>query len=139
MRLPIILDTDPGIDDAAAIAAALFAPELELQLMTTVAGNVSVEKTTRNALQLLHFWNADVPLAQGASMPLVRPLRDAASVHGESGMDNDIVPDFHFLGQQNAGNGQAGRPVAHGGLQHAVIRLFNDFRRDGKTHNESFR
>ena len=86
MRLPIILDTDPGIDDAAAIAAALFAPELDLQLMTTVAGNVSVEKTTRNALQLLHFWNADVPLAQGASMPLVRPLRDAASVHGESGM-----------------------------------------------------
>ena len=83
MRLPIILDTDPGIDDAAAIAAALFAPELDLQLMTTVAGNVSVEKTTRNALQLLHFWNAGVPLAQGASMPLVRPLRDAASVlHG---------------------------------------------------------
>lgn len=87
MRLPIILDTDPGIDDAAAIAAALFAPELDLQLMTTVAGNVSVEKTTRNALQLLHFWNADIPLAQGASMPLVRPLRDAASVHGESGME----------------------------------------------------
>ncbi|MDM3468453.1 ribonucleoside hydrolase RihC [Citrobacter sp. Cb041] len=87
MRLPIILDTDPGIDDAAAIAAALFAPELDLQLMTTVAGNVSVEKTTRNALQLLHFWNADIPLAQGASMPLVRTLRDAASVHGESGME----------------------------------------------------
>lgn len=64
-RLPIILDTDPGIDDAAAIAAALFAPQLDLQLMTTVAGNVSVEKTTRNALQLLHFWNADIPLAQG--------------------------------------------------------------------------
>lgn len=87
MRLPIILDTDPGIDDAAAIAAALFAPELDLQLMTTVAGNVSVEKTTRNALQLLHFWDADVPLAQGASTPLVRPLRDAAYVHGESGME----------------------------------------------------
>lgn len=63
--LHIILDTDPGIDDAAAIAAALFAPELDLQLITTVAGNVSVEKTTRNALQLLHFWDADVPLAQG--------------------------------------------------------------------------
>lgn len=58
MRLPIFLDTDPGIDDAVAIAAAIFAPELDLQLMTTVAGNVSVEKTTRNALQLLHFWNA---------------------------------------------------------------------------------
>ena len=80
MRLPIILDTDPGIDDAAAIAAALFAPELDLQLMTTVAGNVSVEKTTRNALQLLHFWQAKVPLAQGASMPLLRPLRDGFEV-----------------------------------------------------------
>lgn len=87
MRIPIILDTDPGIDDAAAIAAALFAPELDLALMTTVAGNVSLEKTTRNALQLLHFWEADVPLAQGASAPLVRPLRDAADVHGESGIE----------------------------------------------------
>lgn len=87
MRLPIFLDTDPGIDDAAAIAAALFSPALDLQLMTTVAGNVSVDKTTRNALQLLHFWQADVPLAQGAARPLVRPLRDAASVHGESGME----------------------------------------------------
>ncbi len=86
MRLPIILDTDPGIDDAAAIAA-LFAPQLDLQLMTTVAGNVSVEKTTRNALQLLHFWNMDIPLAQGAATPLLRPLRDAAYVHGESGME----------------------------------------------------
>ncbi len=85
--LHIILDTDPGIDDAAAIAAALFAPELDLQLMTTVAGNVSVEKTTRNGLQLLHFWDADVPLAQGAATPLLRPLRDAAYVHGESGME----------------------------------------------------
>lgn len=87
MRLPIILDTDPGIDDAAAIAAALFAPELDLKLISTVAGNVSVEKTTRNALQLLHFWNADVPVAQGAATPLLRPLRDAAYVHGESGME----------------------------------------------------
>lgn len=87
MPLAFILDTDPGIDDAAAIAAALFAPELDLQLLTTVAGNVSVEKTTRNALQLLHFWQADVPVAQGAATPLLRPLRDAAYVHGESGME----------------------------------------------------
>lgn len=92
MRQPIILDTDPGIDDAAAIAAALFAPELDLQLITTLSGNVSVEKTTRNALQLLDFWQADVPVAQGAATPLVRPLRDAASVHGESGMDG-----YHFV------------------------------------------
>lgn len=87
MGLPIILDTDPGIDDAVAIAAALFAPECDLKLITTVAGNVSLEKTTRNALQLLHFWNADVPLAQGAATPLLRPLYSAANVHGESGLD----------------------------------------------------
>ncbi len=86
-RTPIILDTDPGIDDAVAIAAALFAPQLDLKLLTTVAGNVSVEKTTRNALQLMHFWRKDIPVAQGAATPLLRKLRDAAYVHGESGME----------------------------------------------------
>ncbi|WP_336283176.1 ribonucleoside hydrolase RihC [Cronobacter dublinensis] len=91
-KTPIILDTDPGIDDAVAIAAALFSPEIDLQLITTVAGNVSVEKTTRNALLLLHFWQADVPVAQGAATPLTRPLRDAASIHGESGMDGYDFP-----------------------------------------------
>lgn len=91
-KTPIILDTDPGIDDAVAIAAALFSPEIDLQLITTVAGNVSVEKTTRNALQLLHFWQADVPVAQGAATPFTRPLRDAASIHGESGMDGYDFP-----------------------------------------------
>lgn len=86
-KTSIILDTDPGIDDAVAIAAALFAPQLDLKLLTTVAGNVSVEKTTRNALQLMHFWQKDIPVAQGAAAPLVRKLRDAAHVHGESGME----------------------------------------------------
>ncbi len=100
MRLPIFLDTDPGIDDAVAIAAAIFAPELDLQLMTTVAGNVSVEKTTRNALQLLHFWNAEIPLAQGAAVPLVRAPRDAASVHGESGMAG-----YDFVGTTESHSG----------------------------------
>ncbi|MGY5958514.1 ribonucleoside hydrolase RihC [Kosakonia sp. BK9b] len=87
MREPIILDTDPGIDDAVAIAAALFVPQCDLRLITTVAGNVSLEKTTRNALQLLNFWSADIPLAQGAATPLLRPLHNAADVHGESGME----------------------------------------------------
>ena len=86
-KTSIILDTDPGIDDAVAIAAALFAPQLDLKLLTTVAGNVCVEKTTRNALQLMHFWQRDIPVAQGAATPLVRKLRDAAYVHGESGME----------------------------------------------------
>lgn len=85
-KLPVIIDTDPGIDDAAAIAAALFSPQLEVKLITTVSGNVSIEKTTRNALQLMTFWQRAIPVARGAAAPLLRPARDAANVHGESGM-----------------------------------------------------
>ena len=90
-KLPVIIDTDPGIDDAVAIAAALYSPELDVKLLTTVCGNVSVEKTTRNALQLMTFWQQSVPVARGAAAPLLRPARDAASVHGESGMAG-----YHF-------------------------------------------
>lgn len=85
-KLPVIIDTDPGIDDAVAIAAALFSPQLDVKLVSTVSGNVSVEKTTRNALQLMTFWQQSVPVARGAAAPLLRPPRDASDVHGESGM-----------------------------------------------------
>ncbi len=87
MRLPIILDTDPGIDDAARHYRGAVRARAGPATDNHRGGHVSVEKTTRNALQLLHFWNADVAAGAGASMPLVRPLRDAASVHGESGME----------------------------------------------------
>ena len=90
-KIPIVLDTDPGIDDAAAIAAILHSPDLDLQLITTVAGNVSIEKTTHNALQLMDFWDKSIPVARGASLPLTRLLRDAALIHGESGMSG-----YHF-------------------------------------------
>ena len=80
----IILDADPGIDDAVAIAAALFHPGIKLALITTVAGNVDVSKTTCNALRLLHFFDQKVPVAQGASQPLVRPLDNASHIHGHS-------------------------------------------------------
>ena len=93
----IILDTDPGIDDAVAIAAALFHPGIELALITTVAGNVDVSKTTRNTLRLLHFFDKEVPVAQGASQPLVRPLDNASHIHGHSGLDGY---EFAEPGQQ---------------------------------------
>ena len=83
----IIIDTDPGIDDAAAIAIAMFSPELDVQLITTVSGNVSVEKTTHNALRLMTLWNAGVPVAAGASRSLTGMQYDAGDTHGESGMD----------------------------------------------------
>ncbi|MHC5248471.1 ribonucleoside hydrolase RihC [Enterococcus sp. LJL90] len=92
-KRPIIIDTDPGIDDTMALAAALFSKELDVQLLTTVAGNVSLEKVTRNLLRLLTFWDLKIPVAKGASQPLLRAARDASEVHGESGLAGFDFPD----------------------------------------------
>lgn len=85
-RIPVAIDTDPGIDDAAALAAALFSPELDVRLITTVAGNVGIEKTTRNALRLESFLGTSVPVARGASAPLEGVGLTAADVHGDTGL-----------------------------------------------------
>ena len=92
-KRPIIIDTDPGIDDALAIAIALFSEELEVKLITTVAGNVSLEKVTNNALRLLAFFEKDIPVAAGASAPLIEELIDASNVHGVSGMEGFDFPE----------------------------------------------
>lgn len=87
-KRPIIIDTDPGIDDALAIAIALFSEELDVKLITTVAGNVGLDKVTYNALRLLKFFNKEIiPIAMGADSPLIREYEDAASIHGKSGME----------------------------------------------------
>ncbi len=94
----IIIDTDPGIDDAVAIAIALFSEELDVQLFTTVAGNVSIEKVTKNLLKLLPFYGKKVPVAVGASRPLIREAIDASGVHGKTGMDGyDFPEEDHSL------------------------------------------
>ena len=62
-QIPLIIDTDPGIDDAVAIALAVFNPRFDVRLITTVAGNVSIEATTTNALKLMAYYGKDVPLA----------------------------------------------------------------------------
>ena len=89
----IIIDTDPGIDDAVALAIALFSDELNVKLITTVAGNVSLEKVTLNTLKLLSFYKKDIPVAMGAKKPLARPIIDASGVHGETGMDGFDFPE----------------------------------------------
>ncbi len=103
-KRPIIIDTDPGIDDAVAIAIALFSDELDVRLITTVAGNVSLDKVTYNTLRLLKFYGKEVPVAKGAEAPLIRPLQDASNVHGKSGMEGfDFEePDEHLLLKENA-------------------------------------
>ena len=94
---PVILDVDPGHDDAVAIMLACGAPGLDLLAVTTVAGNVPLQKTTRNALRILSLiGHTDVPVAAGASSPLHRPLRTAEDIHGESGLDGPEIPDPSF-------------------------------------------
>ena len=94
---PIILDVDPGHDDAVAIMLACGARGLDLLAVTTVAGNVPLEKTTHNALRVLSLiGRPDVPVAAGASSPLHRPLHTAENIHGESGLDGPEIPDPSF-------------------------------------------
>jgi inosine-uridine nucleoside N-ribohydrolase len=93
MRTPIVLDCDPGHDDAIALLVALASPELEVLGVTTTYGNQTVEKTTANALRVLELTGrTDVPVASGASEPLSRPLAVAAHVHGDSGLDGPTLP-----------------------------------------------
>ncbi len=92
-KRPIIIDTDPGIDDALAIAIALFSEELDVRLITTVAGNVSLENVTFNTLRLLHFFGKDVPVAKGAQLPLLAEFVDASNVHGKTGMEGYEFPE----------------------------------------------
>ena len=90
---PIVLDCDPGHDDAIALLLALGSPELELLGVTTTYGNQTLEKTTANALRVLELaGRSDVPVVSGASEPLERPLVVAAHVHGESGLDGPALP-----------------------------------------------
>jgi len=94
---PVILDVDPGHDDAVAIMMACGSPGLDLLAVTTVAGNATLPKTTRNALRILSLiGRTDVPVADGASGPLERSLRTAEDIHGESGMDGPEIPEATF-------------------------------------------
>jgi inosine-uridine nucleoside N-ribohydrolase len=88
----ILLDCDPGHDDAIALLLALASPEVELVGVTTVAGNQTLDKTTANALRVLELASAEIPVAAGADRPLVRELRVAANVHGETGLDGPDLP-----------------------------------------------
>jgi len=93
LATPIIIDCDPGHDDAIAILLALAHPEtLELKGITTVGGNHILEKITDNALKVLSFVNADIPVAKGAKGPLIGKLETGEYAHGESGMDGPLLP-----------------------------------------------
>lgn len=94
MKRKIIMDCDPGHDDAIALilAGAIDSP-LEILAVTTVAGNQSVDKNTTNALNVLDIMGRqDIAVAKGADRPLIKPAAFASEIHGESGLDGPKLP-----------------------------------------------
>lgn len=93
-RIPVILDTDPGVDDAMALFLLLRNPAIDLRAITTVYGNASVSTTTRNACRLRREFAATTPVAQGASRPLQSKGEVAypTSIHGLDGLGGDNIP-----------------------------------------------
>lgn len=104
-KINLIIDTDPGIDDAIALAIALNSEKLDIKLITTVSGNVGIENTTNNAKKILKFFNKEnIPLAKGATEPLLEPIVLADDVHGKTGLkgyefekSNMRVLDIHAV------------------------------------------
>lgn len=98
--LPIIIDCDPGHDDAIALILALASPKLNVLAVTTSAGNQTPDKTLHNALRILTLLGRhDIPVAGGAPKPLLRELIIADNVHGESGLDGPALPEPGFAPQ----------------------------------------
>lgn len=93
-KIPVIIDCDPGHDDAIALVLALSSPKLDVRGITTSSGNQTIEKTTRNAQRICEFLGKrEVPIAQGRSGPLLTDVRTAAGAHGETGLDGPALPE----------------------------------------------
>ncbi len=90
----VIIDVDTGVDDAWAIMFALNSPELQIVAITTVAGNVELDLTTKNTLRILGLMKADnIPVGRGIDRPLLRPLKTGKIAHGDDGLGNVGVPE----------------------------------------------
>ena len=90
----VIIDTDPGVDDALALLLAMRSPELKIEAITPVAGNVPLELTLPNALRMVELaGRTDIPVAAGAKTPLIRRLVTATYAHGENGLGGAVFPE----------------------------------------------
>ena len=87
-KIPVVIDTDPGIDDFFAIMLANSSEKLDIKAITSVAGNQTLDKTTKNALDISNYLKMNCVVAKGASKPLNIPLHTAEHIHGESGLGN---------------------------------------------------
>lgn len=95
-RIPVILDGDPGHDDAIAWVLANASPMLDIKAVTSVCGNQTMEKTTYNALRICTLIGLNVPVAKGRVKPLLKEPMVAPNVHGQSGLDGPKLPDPAF-------------------------------------------
>ncbi len=91
-KIPVIIDCDPGIDDSVAIIMLAGSDKIDIKAITTTHGNVGLEGTTKNALALKDFLGLDCAVAKGAAKPMIVPLKDASSVHGENGLAGYELP-----------------------------------------------
>lgn len=93
-KIPILMDCDPGHDDAIAIILALSSPKLNVLGITTACGNQTIDKTTKNAQGICEFLGRrDIPVARGRKAPLLTPVYTAGIAHGESGLDGPELPE----------------------------------------------
>lgn len=93
MARAVIIDCDPGTDDAVALLLAMGAPELDVRLITAVGGNVGLARTLANARALASLGGTSAPVVGGAERALMRPFEEAAYVHGENGLGGVILPE----------------------------------------------
>ena len=94
MKQKIILDCDPGHDDAIALLVACYNDKLDLIGVSTCVGNQTIDKTSRNANNLLHFFNKDIKVAKGETNPIKRLVKICPEIHGESGLDGFDFPKY---------------------------------------------
>lgn len=92
-KIPVILDGDPGHDDAIAWTLARACGRLEILAVTSAAGNCGIEKSTYNARRVCRLIGIDAPIAKGCPQPFLEPAMNAPSVHGESGLDGPTLPE----------------------------------------------
>ena len=95
-KIPVILDGDPGHDDAIAWVLARASRELDILAVTSCCGNQTIEKTTYNALRVCTLIRLDAPVGKGCPHPLLNDVMNAPSVHGESGLDGPALPEPVF-------------------------------------------
>src|SRR6266568_1677765 len=136
MQRPIIIDTDPGIDDAVAILLAVASPELEVLGLVAVAGNLPLAATARNASAILELGERlDIPVYAGCPRPIAASGIDAADAHGGGGLGDLVLPEpAHPVRPEHGGLADRDLARRRAPKHHAVRSRAADQYRNGPCH-----